>query len=448
MSADWLIQRFSDQYAERPALVWRNCEYSYSWLAERIASFASDLDSLGIKQRVAALEEDYSPDAVAALLALLGNRCIVLPLDRKLPQAQRDEYLEIGEASARVRIEEGKGLAVEECERSASHPLLVSLLNERAAGIVLFSSGSTGKSKAAVHHAERLLAKFRTAGRSNRTIPFMLFDHIGGMNTLLQTLASGGCLYIAEDRSPDEICSMIQRYKIEALPTSPTFLRLLLISGAYKDYDLSSLKVVSYGSEVMPLHTLEQWNKQFPAVRMVQAYGMSEVGVLRTRSKCADSLAFSLADSGTQYRIVDNLLELKAESAMLGYLNAPDPFTPDGWLRTGDEVAVEGEYIRILGRRSEIINVGGEKVYPAEVENVLQQISIIDEVAVSAEPSGITGQLVKATVKLHEDMSLRELRSLIRTFCQERLPLYKIPQKVVITTESLISGRMKKIRNQ
>jgi long-chain acyl-CoA synthetase len=68
----------------------------------------------------------------------------------------------------------------------------------------------------------------------------------------------------------------------------------------------------------------------------------------------------------------DGLLEIKAKSAMRGYLNAESPFTPDGWFKTGDAVEVDGEYIKILGRKSELINVGGEKVYPAEVESVIQ----------------------------------------------------------------------------
>ncbi len=67
---------------------------------------------------------------------------------------------------------------------------------------------------------------------------------------------------------------------------------------------------------------------------------------------------------------------------MLGYLNAPSPFTEDGWFMTGDRVDVDGEYIRFLGRDSGIINVGGQKVYPAEIESVIGALENIDEVAI------------------------------------------------------------------
>lgn len=446
MYPEFLLDRFV-AYDYRPAFIWQDREYTYDWLRKRIEQLALQLDLEGVQGKVVSLEEDYSPDSIAALFALLVRRCIIIPLDRKLVEAHMKEYLNIAEVQVRIQMDNGIAIIQEEQGKAVQHPLLISLLQEGSAGLVLFSSGSSGKSKAAVHHVGRLLEKFRLAGRANRTIPFMMFDHIGGMNTMLQTLSSGGCLFILQERSPAEVCRTIERYQVEALPTSPTFMNLLLLSGAYRDYDLSSLKVVSYGSEVMPAHILSLWNLQFPAVRTIQAYGMSELGVLRTRSKSPDSLLFSIAESGTQYRIVDNMLELKSSSAMLGYLNAPDPFTADGWLQTGDEAIVEGEYIRILGRRSEMINVGGEKVYPAEVESVLQQIANIEEVVVSAEPSGITGQLVKATVRLHQEQSLQELRHEIREFCSTRLSTYKIPQKIVVTTEPLISNRMKKIRN-
>jgi acyl-CoA synthetase (AMP-forming)/AMP-acid ligase II len=197
----------------------------------------------------------------------------------------------------------------------------------------------------------------------------------------------------------------------------------------------------------MPEALLAAWNRQFPHVRSVQAYGMSELGILPTRSKDSGSLLFTVRDEEVRYRIVDGLLEIQSVTAMIGYLNAPSPFTEDGWLQTGDEAEMVDGYIRILGRRSEIINVGGRKVYPAEVESVLEQMDSIETAVVSGEPSGITGQMVKATVRLTGEQSLTELRRQIWDFCQDKLPPYKIPQKIVVTHETLTSPRMKKIRN-
>jgi len=102
-----------------------------------------------------------------------------------------------------------------------------------------------------------------------------------------------------------------------------------------------------------------------------------------------------IGGEGFQTRIVDGLLEIKAESAMLGYLNHESPFTEDGWFKTGDAVEVDGEYIRILGRKSEIINVGGEKVYPAEVESVILQMDGVEDAIVTGAENPIIGKIVQ-----------------------------------------------------
>lgn len=108
----------------------------------------------------------------------------------------------------------------------------------------------------------------------------------------------------------------------------------------------------------MPPSVLAAWNRRFPQIRTIQAYGMSELGILPTRSKEPGSLLFSIQDEEVKYRVVEGELQIHTATAMIGYLNAPSPFTEDGWLRTGDEAVLEQGYIRILGRRSEIINIG------------------------------------------------------------------------------------------
>jgi acyl-CoA synthetase (AMP-forming)/AMP-acid ligase II len=144
---------------------------------------------------------------------------------------------------------------------------------------------------------------------------------------------------------------------------------------------------------------------------------------------------------------VHGLLQIKAESAMLGYLNAPSPFTADGWFQTGDAVEVDGEYLRILGRESELINVGGEKVYPAEVEGVIQSMEGVVDVLVTGEPHSLVGQVVVAQVQLSTGESLAEFRARMREFCRDRLDAFKVPQKVVLSPEDLHGQRFKKLRS-
>src|SRR5439155_346850 len=105
---------------------------------------------------------------------------------------------------------------------------------------------------------------------SPTSITFLLFDHIGGVNTLLYVLSNAGCVVTVPKRSPEVVCAAIERHRVQLLPTSPTFINLLLMSEAYKRHDLSSLEMVTYGTEVMPETTLERFHRLFPRVRLLQ----------------------------------------------------------------------------------------------------------------------------------------------------------------------------------
>ncbi|MEI7504378.1 MAG: fatty acid--CoA ligase family protein, partial [Paludibacter sp.] len=287
---------------------------------------------------------------------------------------------------------------------------------------------------------------FNSVRKSLRTVNFLLFDHWGGLNTMFHTLSNGGVVLTLKDRQPESICAFIEKHKIELLPASPTFLNLLLISESYKGYDLSSLKLISYGTEPMPMSTLERLKKTFPEIKLLQTYGLIELGVMRSKSKSDDSLWVKVGGEGYETRVVNDLLEIKAESAMLGYLNAASPFTEDGWFMTGDQVEVDGEYIKILGRKSEIINVGGEKVYPQEVESVIQELDNIAEVTVYGEKNPIMGNIVCAKVRLLKDEDAKEFTKRLKIYCKQKMQSFKVPVKVVIATEEQFGERYKKKR--
>jgi len=172
------------------------------------------------------------------------------------------------------------------------------------------------------------------------------------------------------------------------------------------------------------------------------------LGILRSKSKSSDSLWVKIGGEDFQTRVVDGLLEIKAKSAMLGYLNAPSPFTEDGWFKTGDSVLTDGEYVKILGRESEIINVGGEKVYPTEVESVIQEMDNVAEVTVFAKNNAITGNMVCAKVRLEKESDPKPFSIALKKFCRERLQPFKIPVKVEIVNQKQHSERFKKKRKE
>jgi acyl-CoA synthetase (AMP-forming)/AMP-acid ligase II len=154
-----------------------------------------------------------------------------------------------------------------------------------------------------------------------------------------------------------------------------------------------------------------------------------------------------LGGEGFETRVTDDgLLEIKARSAMLGYLNAPSPFTDDGWFITGDRVEVDGEYFRVLGRVSEMINVGGNKVDPAEVEDALLQLDGVVDAVVFSEPHELLGQVVAARIRIEESDDPAAFRSRMRVELGKRLARYKVPQRVYLTTEAVHGQRFKRMR--
>jgi acyl-CoA synthetase (AMP-forming)/AMP-acid ligase II len=184
----------------------------------------------------------------------------------------------------------------------------------------------------------------------------------------------------------------------------------------------------------------------FPNTRLLQTYGLSELGILRSQSREPGSLWIRVGGEGFQTRIVDGRLFVKAQSAMLGYLNAPSPFDAEGYFDTGDLVERDGDWLRILGRATEVINVGGNKVLPVEVENVLLAMENVADVEVHGEPSPIMGRIVVATVRLAHPEDPAAFKTRMRLFCQGRLPDYKTPARVRFA-DGLHSARFKKVRS-
>ena len=445
MHIDFLLDAFRADVV-KDAVVWQDEPFSYAWLLVAVGRWTDFLRNRALAPgTVVSLEADFSPTSIALLLALVEHGAIIVPLTPSV-EAKKPEFRDIAQVEATISIASSDRAYLRKTGVAASHELFERLRIAGRPGLVLFSSGSTGTSKAAVHDFVPLLEKFKVPRHALRTLTFLLFDHIGGVNTLLYVLSNAGCVVTVPKRSPEVVCAAIERHRVQLLPTSPTFINLLLMSEAYKRHDLSSLEMVTYGTEVMPETTLERFHRLFPRVRLLQTYGLSEVGILRSQSRAADSLWVKVGGDGFETRVVDGMLQIRARSAMLGYLNAPSPFTSDGWLPTGDAVDVDGEYLRIRGRHSEIINVGGEKVYPAEVESVLQSMEGVKDVTVGSEPNPITGQIVTARVKLATGESLPEFRKRMRLFCRDKLPLFKIPQKVVLVDEAMHGERFKKMR--
>lgn len=440
------ITRFAER-GDEAAVICPARACTFAELAQRWRLWGENLAARKVPPgAVVALDADFSPNAVALFLALAKRQAIIVP-QSAATRPGREHKDEIAEVECYFHVDQSDQVRFERTDRRASHPLYAELRDRRHPGVALFSSGSTGEPKVAVHDLALLLEKYEQPRPPLRSLLFLLFDHWGGLNTMLHALSNGAAVIsTGGDRSPKGICEAIEGHRVELLPATPTFLNLLLLSGATRGHTIDSLRVISYGAEPMPQSTLERLHAEFPGVKLQQTYGLIEVGAMRTKSRENDSLWVKIGGEGYETRVIDGILQIRARTMVMGYINAPDPITDDGWLVTGDAALEDGEYLRILGRESDLINVGGEKVYPAEVENVIQSMPVIEDATVYGEPHPITGQIVCAKVRPRSTAETERLPGEVRRFCRERLERFKAPVKVEVVDELAVSARFKKQR--
>lgn len=452
-SMHWITNRLRG-HADVPAIIRGERVTTYDSLLDQLSVVSAALDRAGIVagERVVVIG-DFGTVSTALLLDLIVRRAVIIPMT--VTTAKRRVVL-FGICAGQWCIEADEEVGIGSltitqlscaAAPNSTHTLFAELVTRKVPGLVLFTSGSTGEPKAVVHDFSGLLEKFRVQGKSLRTLNFLLFDHWGGLNTLLHTLTSGGLVACPLSRNPEHVCGLIEKYRLELLPASPSFLNMMLVSGAYKKNDLSSLRLITYGAEPMPATTLSRLNRELKGVEFRQTYGLIELGVLRAKSAGNDSLLVKLGGDGYDLRVVNGMLEIKAKASMLGYLNAPSPFTDDGYFRTGDKVEQHGEFVRIIGRESEQINVGGEKVFPVEVETVLLECPLVVDAIVFGAGHPLSGKVVCAdVVRVVSDVEDSVLRTSIRKFCNERLESYKVPVKIRFVDRPLTGDRQKRVR--
>jgi acyl-coenzyme A synthetase/AMP-(fatty) acid ligase len=447
---DWLIDRLRS-FAGKSALAEGGKIYSYAQLATRIKEHGVFLAEKGVQPgRVVALVAEYSFDSIALFFALARNRAIVVPVTTGLGGHLEQRFAEAFVDDV-IRIEDGITIQPGPPRAGRTHELVQRLRDAGHSGLVLFSSGSVGKPKAMLHDFDNLADHYRARpARASVMMVFLMFDHIGGMNTLLNCLAMGALMVIPDSRTPERVCSLIEQHKVQILPASPTFLNLVIISEAFRHHDLSSLRLVTYGTEPMPESLLLRLSEAFPGAKYLQTFGTSETGIAKTSSLSSSSTLMKIDDPDQEYKIVESELWLRSKTQILGYLNAPmDGFTDDGWFKTGDlvETAADG-FLRIVGRSKEVINVGGQKVMPAEVESALLTAPDVEDCMVYGEANALTGQSVTADVVLGKPRPPLEAKKTLRLFLRDKLDAYKIPTRINVVDRTNFNQRFKKIRRK
>ncbi len=450
MKLDTNFNEFIDELksnGQKVAIIDNGISYTYEDLYNQINLYVVELESRKIQNKIVYLLSDYSFKAISLFFAQTYCRNIIVPVvtENLHEQNQRMDILSPDFVLSFFNSSDDVIFAERKTNNIERHSLIHALFVKNHPGVVLFSSGTTGKPKAMIHDLNSLLKVF--LGKRKKSLNFilmLLFDHIGGLNTLFNCLSMGSTIVVPEHKTPESISSQIEKYKINILPSSPTFLNLILIGKYHQQYSFDSVKLITYGTERMPQALLTRLKDTFPGIKFLQTFGTSETGIAITKSESSNSTFFKIDETSQAYKIVNNELWLRSKTQIQGYINSSnDSFTDDGWFKTGDIVEVKGEFLRIKGRKSEVINVGGQKVIASEIENTILELDGIIDCTVKGENNPITGQIVVAKILTNKSDRKKAILE-IKNHCRQKLESYKVPVKIKFIESLEHTDRFKK----
>ena len=323
-----------------------------------------------------------------------------------------------------------------------------------------FTSGTTGNPKGVLHCFNTTLCTCETFNRELAvTDRDVMLDYLPvGLNwgymTLVQAAMAGARVVLMERFSAEAALELIERERITYIPTAPASIVAMLNSPELTRRDLSSLRIVITGGASAAVETIKAFQAAVPSAKLIELYGMLETGfhsftrltddplkVNGTVGRCVDSMGLRMIDDDGNDVPFGEVGEIVAvgPSVHMGYLDNPaanrDSFTPDGWFRTGDlgQYADKEGNVRIAGRKKEIINRGGKKYFPREIEELLYQHPTIVQAAIVGAPDSRLGEknCLCAIIKPGSSLTLDEVVS----FLKGRVADYKLPEALVVMSD-------------
>ena len=310
---------------------------------------------------------------------------------------------------------------------------------------IMFTSGTTGRSKGAITSHERSLGVARAwadcarLGPGDRYLVVNPFFHTFGFKAgILACLVSGAALVPQAVFDAGEAMRLAEAERITVLPGAPTIYQMILDHPERAEHDLSSLRLAVTGAADVPVVLVERMRRELSFETVLTAYGLTEA-VVATMCRPGDppevvSATSGRAAAGFEVKIgrSDEIL-LRGPNLMLGYLDDPEATAAaidgDGWLHTGDAGRLDAAgYLTITGRLKDMYICGGFNVYLAEVEQVLARLDGVAESAVIGVAEPRLGEVGKAFVVARPGFALAEADVL--AFCRERLANYKVPRRV------------------
>lgn len=432
---------------DRPFLIERDGTVTYGqaarWVAEEARRIA---DVVGAERpRYLLHARDGAALAVALLAgaALGAETCVV-------NRAYAPE--EVGRAAERFRF----GHAITDADLSGTGlccaPLSIrppaddgaaTLADHPDARHIVMTTGTTGAPKGAVYRWPDLLAQIRVREdqAESRFLLAYPLNHFAGLQMLLHALANGAALVIPPSLQMADVVEAMARHAVDRASATATFWRFLVGYCGGRAPEGVSLKSITIGGEASTPALLEQLAAMFPGAPVSQVYASTEAGsCFSVRDLRRGFPAAWLDDPARdpQLRVEEGELHIRSGRSMLGYY---DPETgvvnevQGRWFPTGDLVRVEGDRVVFLGRKTEAINVGGVKVHPPEVEEVVQRVPGVSLARVYGRPNPVTGHIVAVDVVPADGAEPEALKAAIRDACAAALSRYQTPRLIRIVDE-------------
>ncbi|PYE19974.1 acyl-CoA synthetase (AMP-forming)/AMP-acid ligase II [Williamsia limnetica] len=316
---------------------------------------------------------------------------------------------------------------------------------------VLFTSGTTGKSKGALAEHQQTIAGARAWAQNGRLGPqdtYLManpyFHTFGYKAGILPCTLMGTTMVPLAVYSPTEAMRLIETRAVTVFPGAPTIFQTILDAPGRENHDLSSLRLAVTGAAIVPVVLVERMQNDLGIETVVTAYGLTETSgfvstctpdddnetVAHTCGRAFAGMEFKLSDAGE--------VLARGKMVMAGYLDDPqataEAIDADGWLHTGDIGTIDAKgNLTITDRLKDMYICGGFNVYPAEIEQVLSRINGVTEVAVIGVPDDRLGEVGRAYITTAAGASIDEAS--VISHAREKLANFKIPRSVVFIEE-------------
>jgi acyl-CoA synthetase (AMP-forming)/AMP-acid ligase II len=439
-----LLRRVSGADPERAAVVSEEAIHSYGELSARAEALAAGLRDRGIARIATATDDAATVVVVLAAGSLAG--CEVCQY------APGDDLAAIDELAARfdhdVLLTDRAALlgwpGAVTLDALVGDPGDAPAVPPADRPLLVLTTGTTGAPRGVRHHWSRVLRateRIKPAPDERWLLAYGLHQ-FAGLQILLHVLAAGSTLVAPAERRPKDGLAALRRHGATHASATPTWWRFLLAELKADGGQAPALAQITLGGEAAPGPLLEELASTFPAARLSHVYAASEIGSTGSVRDGRSGLDLSVLDRGDDadvaMKIVDGELWVRSRIGMLGYYGE-DPVDPDGWRATGDLVEVVGDRIEFRGRTTEVINVGGTKVHPLPIEDVVERVPGVDVARVFGRPNKMTGAIVAVEAVASPGADRDALVEAIREACAD-LPAAARPRSIKIVDELATLG--------